>query len=439
MTPTIGTRRSAGSQSTLVSTIATGNLRWYGCLGMLSTSPKIRTSRYANCTVVVIDRCARAVANRTDMNEAIPGFSAHDVALVARGVLDVAEAGDLARPDIVGSDWLLTIVAEALFAEADDRRRFAPSPVPPHGLSLHDKHEECLFRGHGLLGHDAVRVDHRRVDLLSKSGHPIGIRQQQLVDQPSSTPVGPLHLQTPACHEAQDAVVLASAVVPPRRERVFTLVFRAALGAPAASKTRLAVEQQDLTSDAAARALQRHVLCATAALAHDRDLADERCARVLRKDEHTHARARGDGRPDGRHDIGDIQHPHPGRAQLSAVRRLKSLSARYMFRRFPYLRRGFWSDELWSPSYFVRTVGDRVTAEMVKRYIDTHDERAALGPVQAELFPKGKAKRSSPPRAWGRLIRCAVANNVMSAHPHVRGDDFTTSASAVCLPGSPAS
>ncbi len=43
--------------------------------------------------------------------------------------------------------------------------------------------------------------------------------------------------------------------------------------------------------------------------------------------------------------------------------------------------------ELWSPGYFVRTVGDRVTAEMVKRYIDTHGERAALGPVQAEFFP----------------------------------------------------
>jgi hypothetical protein len=83
-----------------------------------------------------------------------------------------------------------------------------------------------------------------------------------------------------ACHEAQDAVVFASAVVPPRRERVFTLLFRAALGAPAASKARLALEQQDLTSDAAAWALQRNVFRATAALADYRDLADERCPRA---------------------------------------------------------------------------------------------------------------------------------------------------------------
>ena len=81
------------------------------------------------------------------------------------------------------------------------------------------------------------------------------------------------------------------------------------------------------------------------------------------------------------------------------VRKLKSLSARYMFKRFPYLRRVFWTDELWSPSYFVRSVGDSVTAAMVMQYIETHEAKAELGPVQAELFtkgpkgPKGKAKR----------------------------------------------
>ena len=71
-----------------------------------------------------------------------------------------------------------------------------------------------------------------------------------------------------------------------------------------------------------------------------------------------------------------------------AVRRLKSLSARYMFKRFPYLRKVMWTDELWSPSYFVRTVGDGVTAAVIKRYIETHEEKTTLGPIQAELFPK---------------------------------------------------
>jgi len=89
----------------------------------------------------------------------------------------------------------------------------------------------------------------------------------------------------------------------------------------------------------------------------------------------------------------------PKQSVGGTVRKLKSLSARYMLKRFPYLRGIFWTDEMWSPSYFVRSVGDRVTAAMVMQYIETHEERVALGPVQAELFtkgpkgPKGKAKR----------------------------------------------
>jgi putative transposase len=95
----------------------------------------------------------------------------------------------------------------------------------------------------------------------------------------------------------------------------------------------------------------------------------------------------------------DVDHVHmciavpPQESVGEAVQRLKSLSARHMFKRFPYLRKTFWSNEMWSPSYFVRSIGDRVTAEMVKRYIEDHDSKAALGPVQAQLFPKGKAKR----------------------------------------------
>ena len=95
----------------------------------------------------------------------------------------------------------------------------------------------------------------------------------------------------------------------------------------------------------------------------------------------------------------DVDHVHvcvavpPQQSVGDAVGRMKSLSARYLFKRFPYLRKAFWSGELWSPSYFVRSIGDRVTAEMVKRYLEDHESKTALGPVQAELFPKGKAKR----------------------------------------------
>ena len=77
----------------------------------------------------------------------------------------------------------------------------------------------------------------------------------------------------------------------------------------------------------------------------------------------------------------------------TAVRMYKSLSARHMMKRFPRLKKYFWGGRMWSPSYFVRTVGEGVTAETVKKYIEMHDERIELGPVQAKLFRKGKAKR----------------------------------------------
>ena len=91
----------------------------------------------------------------------------------------------------------------------------------------------------------------------------------------------------------------------------------------------------------------------------------------------------------------DVDHVHlfveipPQLSVGGAVRMYKSLSARYLLQRFPDLRKAFWGGAVWSPSYFVRTVGDGVTAEMVRRYIDTHEEKAALGPAQAELYPKG--------------------------------------------------
>ena len=48
---------------------------------------------------------------------------------------------------------------------------------------------------------------------------------------------------------------------------------------------------------------------------------------------------------------------------------LKTVSARELFARFPRLRRKHWSGELWGDGYFVRSVGDQVTAEIIRRYI----------------------------------------------------------------------
>ena len=48
---------------------------------------------------------------------------------------------------------------------------------------------------------------------------------------------------------------------------------------------------------------------------------------------------------------------------------LKSISARELFARFPWLKDKLWGGELWGDGYFVRSVGDQVTSEIIRRYI----------------------------------------------------------------------
>lgn len=109
----------------------------------------------------------------------------------------------------------------------------------------------------------------------------------------------------------------------------------------------------------------------------------------------------------------DVDHVHlyveipPQQAVGSAVGKFKSLSARYMLRRYPNLRKYFYGGAMWSPSYFARTIGEGVTAEAVRRYIDTHEEKAELGSAQAELFPPrtGAKKRRSRTAPKARKAR----------------------------------
>jgi len=54
------------------------------------------------------------------------------------------------------------------------------------------------------------------------------------------------------------------------------------------------------------------------------------------------------------------------------VQILKSISAREIFRQFPRLRKELWGGHLWSAGYFVRAVGDEVTSDVIRRYIEYH-------------------------------------------------------------------
>jgi len=81
----------------------------------------------------------------------------------------------------------------------------------------------------------------------------------------------------------------------------------------------------------------------------------------------------------------------PQRSVGRGVGILKSVSARAVFKRFGYMKRKLWAGELWGDSYFVRTVGEGVTADMVRRYISEHAEKGGE-PAQGELFPRNEVK-----------------------------------------------
>lgn len=65
------------------------------------------------------------------------------------------------------------------------------------------------------------------------------------------------------------------------------------------------------------------------------------------------------------------------------VTRFKSLSARTIFREYPQVKKQLWGGEFWEDGYFARTIGDEVTAEIVKKYLAGHQEG---GDEQPSLF-----------------------------------------------------
>jgi putative transposase len=73
----------------------------------------------------------------------------------------------------------------------------------------------------------------------------------------------------------------------------------------------------------------------------------------------------------------------PRYSPARVVQILKSRSARELFSRFRWLRQKLWGGELWEDGYFVRSVGDAVTADVIRRYIRYQNQPRD---VQLELW-----------------------------------------------------
>ena len=74
----------------------------------------------------------------------------------------------------------------------------------------------------------------------------------------------------------------------------------------------------------------------------------------------------------------------PRYSPAQVVQILKSVSAREVFKKFLELRKQLWAGEFWSDGYFVRSVGDKVTAAIIRKYIEyqTHEDNS----IQLSMF-----------------------------------------------------
>ncbi|MEJ2009396.1 MAG: IS200/IS605 family transposase [Acidobacteriota bacterium] len=63
------------------------------------------------------------------------------------------------------------------------------------------------------------------------------------------------------------------------------------------------------------------------------------------------------------------------------VRTIKNISARELFRKFPRIKKRLWAGELSEDGYFARTAGDRMTRQIIDKYI-RHNRDIEQGPAQ---------------------------------------------------------
>ena len=77
---------------------------------------------------------------------------------------------------------------------------------------------------------------------------------------------------------------------------------------------------------------------------------------------------------------------YPPRHSISkVVGMLKSISTKVILEEHPKVKEELWSGEFWEDGRFVRTVSDRVTAEVIRNYIKYHREHGK-NPKQLKLF-----------------------------------------------------
>ena len=77
----------------------------------------------------------------------------------------------------------------------------------------------------------------------------------------------------------------------------------------------------------------------------------------------------------------------PPRDSISrVVAILKAKSAGIIFRECEWVKKYYWGKHFWEAGYFVRTVGDKMTKEVIEKYIKRHqDKRDIMGSSDGQL------------------------------------------------------
>jgi putative transposase len=63
----------------------------------------------------------------------------------------------------------------------------------------------------------------------------------------------------------------------------------------------------------------------------------------------------------------------PRDAPAKVMNVVKSITARELYAEFPRLRKTHWGGKLWATGNYVGSVGDHVTSDLIKRYIEYQD------------------------------------------------------------------
>ena len=63
----------------------------------------------------------------------------------------------------------------------------------------------------------------------------------------------------------------------------------------------------------------------------------------------------------------------------------KSISASEIYKEYPEVKKELWGGEFWEDGYFARTVGEKDTQEIIRKYIEAHKNKT-LDSVQLSLF-----------------------------------------------------